>query len=161
MAAKSDAPRPEPARSSTAPPREAPPYELSDLHKESLLALGGSMSFVGVCTMLLAVLSGVFALGEMYLGFIPNGLATAVGAALYGVMAWWMVSAGRSLGALVRTRGRDIEQLMEAVVQLRRLFGLARVVIILLAMVLVVGGALVVWCTFLVERGGKCFGAFG
>jgi hypothetical protein len=50
---------------------------------------------------------------------------------------------------------------MEAVVQLRRLFGLARVVIILLAMLVTVGGALVVWCTLVVERGGKCFGGLG
>ena len=76
-------------------------------------------------------------------------------------MAWWMVSAGRSLSAMVRTRGRDVEQLMEAVVQLRRLFGLARVVIILVAMLVSIGGALVVWCTFVVERGGKCFAGLG
>lgn len=159
MASKSDAPRPEPARD--APPREAPPYEFSEPHKESFLALGASMSFVGVCTMLLAVLSAVFALGEVYLGFWPNGIATVAAAALYGVQAWWMVSGGRSLGAMVRTKGRDIEYLMEAVVQLRRLFGLARIVIIVLAMVVVLAGALVVYCNFVVEKGGRCFGALG
>ncbi|MGH7296488.1 MAG: hypothetical protein ACRELB_16240, partial [Polyangiaceae bacterium] len=113
------------------------------------------------CTMMLAALSAVFALGEMYLGFVPNGIGTAVGSGLYGVMAWWMVSAGRSLGALVRTRGRDVDQLMDAVVHLRRLFGLARVVIIAIAMLVTVGGALVVWCNFVVERGGKCFAGIG
>jgi hypothetical protein len=71
------------------------------------------------------------------------------------------VSAGRSLSAMVRTRGRDVERLMEAVVQLRRLFGLARIVIILLAMLVTIGGALVVWCNLVVERGGKCFGGLG
>lgn len=150
MAAKSDAPRPEPL-----------PYEFSDVHKESFRALGASMSFVGVCTMMFALLSAIFALGEVYMGFVPNGLGTAAAAGLYGVMAWWMVSAGRSLAAMVRTRGRDVEQLMEAVVQLRRLFGLARVVIILLAMLVTVGGAAVVWCNFVVERGGKCFAGLG
>jgi hypothetical protein len=62
---------------------------------------------------------------------------------------------------MVRTRGQDVERLMEAVVQLRRLFGLARVVIIVLAMLVSVGGAMVVWCNLVVERGGKCFGIFG
>jgi hypothetical protein len=76
-------------------------------------------------------------------------------------MAWWMVSAGRSLSSMVRTRGQDVERLMEAVVQLRRLFGLARVVIIVLAMLVTLGGALVVWCNVMVERGGKCLGVFG
>ena len=44
---------------------------------------------------------------------------------------------------------------------LRRLFGLARVVIILVAMLVSIGGALVVWCNFVVERGGKCFAGLG
>lgn len=155
---------PAPARPPSLAPAPAPPpppYEFSDTHKESFRALGASMSFVGVCTMLFSVLAGVFALGEVVMGFVPNALGTAVSAGLDGVLAWWMLSAGRSLSGLVRTHGRDIEQLMDAVVQLRRLFGLARVLIILLAMAVTLGGALVVYCNFVVERGGKCFGAFG
>jgi hypothetical protein len=137
------------------------PYEFSDVHKDSFRALAASVSFVGVCTLMFAGLSAVFALGEIYLGFVPNGIGTAAAAAVYGVMAWWMVSAGRSLSSMVRTRGQDIERLMEAVVQLRRLFGLARVVIIILAMLVTVGGALAVYCNVMVERGGKCLGIFG
>ena len=158
VAAKSDAPRPEPAPDVAT---ESAPYEFSDFHKESFRALGASISFVGVCTMMFALLSAVFALGEVYMGFVPNGVGTAVATGINGVMAWWMVSAGRSLSTMVRTRGRDVEQLMDAVVHLRRLFGLARVVIILLAMLVTVGGALVVWCNLVVERGGKCFAGFG
>jgi hypothetical protein len=153
---KGDAPRPE---APGEPPPE--PYAFSDAHKDSFRALAASVSFVGVCTLMFAGLSAVFALGEIYLGFVPNGIATAAAAGVYGVMAWWMVSAGRSLGAMVRTRGQDVERLMEAVVQLRRLFGLARVVIILLAMMVTVGGALAVYCNVMVERGGKCLGVFG
>jgi hypothetical protein len=157
-------------RESVAPrgdaPRDEPPgapgeYEFSDLHKDSFRALGASMSFVGVCTMMFALLSAVFALGEVFMGFVPNAIGTAAAAGLDGVMAWWMLAAGRSLSGMVRTRGRDVVQLMEAVVQLRRLFGLARVVIIVLAMGVTIGGAAVVWCNFVVERGGKCFGGMG
>jgi hypothetical protein len=155
-AAERAAPRPE---ALAAPRAEA--YEFSDAHKDSFRALAASVSFVGVCTLMFAGLSAVFALGEMYMGFVPNGIGTALAAGVYGVMAWWMVSAGRSLSAMVRTRGQDVERLMEAVVQLRRLFGLARVVIIVLAMLVTVGGALVVWCTLVVERGGKCFAGLG
>ena len=160
VAPRGDAPRPAPSESRPPEPR-AEPYGFSDAHKDSFRALAASVSFVGVCTLMFAGLSAIFALGEVYLGFVPNGLGTAVAAAVYGVMAWWMVSAGRSLSAMVRTKGQDIERLMEAVVQLRRLFGLARVVIILLAMLVSVGGAVVVWCNLVVERGGKCFGVFG
>ncbi|MGD0525219.1 MAG: hypothetical protein ABSE49_08755 [Polyangiaceae bacterium] len=137
------------------------PYEFSDVHKDSFRALAASVSFVGVCTLMFAGLSAVFGLGEMYLGFVPNGVVTVAAAGVYGVMSWWMVSAGRSLSAMVRTRGQDVDRLMEAVVQLRRLFGLARVVIIILAMTVTVGGALAVYCNVMVERGGRCFGAFG
>jgi hypothetical protein len=155
-APKSDAPRPD----ALSGPRPEP-YEFSEVHKDSFRALAASVSFVGVCTLMFAGLSAVFALGEMYMGFVPNGIGTALAGGVYGVMAWWMVSAGRSLSSMVRTRGQDVERLMEAVVQLRRLFGLARVVIIVLAMLVTVGGALVVWCNVMVERGGKCLGVFG
>jgi hypothetical protein len=151
-APKSDAPRASPSPA---------PYEFSDAQKDAFRALAASVSFVGVCTLMFAGLSAVFACGELLLGFVPNGLATAAATGLFGVTAWWMVSAGRSLSAMVRTRGQDVERLMEAVAQLRKLFGLARVVIILLAMVVSVGGALVVWCNLIVEKGGKCFGGLG
>jgi hypothetical protein len=137
------------------------PYEFSDVHRESFRALAASVSFVGVCTMLLAALGGIFALVELYMGFIPNGIATAVATAVQGLMAWWMVSAGRSLSGMMRTRGRDVDHLMEAVAHLRRLFGLWRIAIIVLAMLITAAAAVVVWCTFVVERGGKCFAGFG
>jgi hypothetical protein len=142
-------------------PQAGGPYEFSDAHKESFRALAASVSFVGACTLLFTVLTLIFGLGEIYMSLVPSGIAMVVASGINGVMAWWMVSAGRSLSAMVRTRGRDVELLMESVVHLRRLFGLWRVSIIVLALAITAGGAVVVWCTFVVERGGKCFGAFG
>jgi len=152
------------SKPSAAPKSDAqrpPPPAVSDADKDSFRALAASVSFVGVCTLMFAGLSAVFACGELFMGFVPNGLGTALATGVFGVTAWWMVSAGRSLSAMVRTRGQDVERLMEAVSQLRKLFGLARVVIILLAMAVTVGGALVVWCNVIVEKGGKCFGGLG
>ncbi len=71
-----------------------------------------------------------------------------------------MRSGGRALSAFVGTRGRVVDHLMAAVAHLRRLFGLARVVIVVLAVLLVLGGGFVVWCT-IVDRGRKCFGLLG
>jgi hypothetical protein len=135
-------------------------FEFADAHKDSFRALAASMSFVGVCTMLFGVLSGVFFVGALYAGLASLALGTAAGSALCLVSAWWTMSAGRSLSALVATRGRDVEHLMQAVHQLRRLFGLARVIIVLIAFAAVGGGAVIVWCNFVVERGGKCFGGW-
>jgi heme exporter protein D len=154
----------------TAPPRppdaQAQPakdvgYEFVDAHKESFRALAASMSFVGVCTMLFAALSGVFFAGELYAGFVWAAVGMATLAAVCVLTAWWMMSAGRALSGLVGTRGRDVEHLMAAVVHLRRFFGLARVVIVILAIAVVAASGLVVWCTLVVDRGGKCFGFWG
>ena len=133
-------------------------YEFADARKESFRALAASMSFVGVCLMLFGALAALFVAGELYAGFFSYAVAAAAVAGLCLLGAWWMVSAGRSLSALVATRGRDVVLLMEAVLQLRRIFGLARVVIVAVSLAAVVGGSFVVWCALVSDHGGKCFG---
>ena len=92
-------------------------------------------------------------------GSIAAGLLA--GAAVCLPLGWWTTAAGRALSALVRTRGRDVARLMEAVAQLRRLFAFARVFIILYALAAMVAGAGFVWCNFAVDKGGRCFAGFG
>jgi heme exporter protein D len=155
----SAAPRPPPPDSSPAATDVG--YEFVDANKESFRALAASMSFVGVCTMLFASLASIFSVGELYAGFVWGAVGMVALAVLCVLTAWWMMSAGRALSALVATRGRDVEHLMAAVAHLRRFFGLARIVIVVLALAVVAAGSLVVWCTLVVDRGGKCFGWFG
>jgi hypothetical protein len=172
----SDAPRPPAPRASAAPaaprasappgaPRaSAPPhgeFEFSEANKEQLAALAASMSFVGVCVMLLGLMSGTFALAAGYGGFAAIGAGLVAGAAVCLPLGWWATSAGRSLSALVRTRGRDVAYIMDAVGQLRRLFGFARVFIIVYALAAAAAGATFVWCNFVVEKGGRCFAGWG
>jgi hypothetical protein len=171
----SDAPRPlasrvsaaPPARASAAPPARIAPapqpgeYEFSEDAKEHLAALAASTSFVGVCVMLLGLMSGTFALAAGYGGFTAIAVGLVIGAAVCMPLGWWSTSAGRSLSALVRTRGRDVAHLMEAVGQLRRLFGFARVFIIVYALAAALAGGAFVWCNFVVEKGGRCFAAWG
>jgi len=112
------------------------------------------MSFVGVCLMMFGGLAAVFVAGEVFAGFLSYaGIAAAI-AVLCLLGAWWMVSAGRSLSALVATRGRDMVLLMEAVAQLRRIFGLARIVIVAVAVAAVAGGSFIVWGTLVSDHGG-------
>ncbi len=151
---------------SPAPGAEAEPPgfagDFSEDQKDSFRALAASMSFVGVCLMLFGVLMGVFALGAVYSGFTLNGLVIVAVAAAY---APWRRGGrcppGRSLSALVRTRGGDMNHLMEAVAQMRLLFGFARAVIIVQAMLMAAAAGIFVWCTFVVEKGGRCWGAWG
>ena len=135
----------------------ADPFEFSDEQKESFRALATSMSFLGACTMILGGLSAVFALGAIYESLVPNGIFAGLYAVILLLMASWMLSAGRSLSAMMRTRGRDVQYLMEAVTQLRRLFGMS-LVLLMIAMLGAV--ATVAWCA-LGAGTGRCFGMFG
>ena len=131
----SDVPRP---TVQTAPQREAPPRpgrDFSEDQKESFRYLSASMSFVGACLLLFGGLLAVFAAVAAYAGFPWGGLGLLVAAAAYGPAGWWTTSAGRSLSGIVRTRGGDVDHLMDAVAQLRRLFAFARGVIIVQTLV--------------------------
>jgi hypothetical protein len=155
----SAAPQPSAPRASSASPGGE--YEFSEDHKEGFAALAASMSFVGVCVMLLGLMSATFGLTAAYAGYVAVGGGLAAGALVCLPLGWWATSAGRSLSTLVRTRGRDVALLMAAVVQLRRLFGFALVFIIVYALAAAVAGGGFVWCNFLQEKGGKCFAGFG
>jgi hypothetical protein len=141
-------------RADEADTRESKPhsFEFSDVQKESFRSLSMSMSFLGVFAMLVGGLAAVFALGALYEGFAVNGVAIGAYAVILMVMASWLLSAGRSLSAMMRTRGRDVECVMEAVGYLRRYFGL---VLILLMIGMMATVAAVVFCAL---GSGKCFG---
>ncbi len=111
--------------------------------------------------MLLGLMSGTFAWRPDTAASWPSRPVLVAGAAVCLPLGWWATSAGRSLSALVRTRGRDVAHLMEAVAQLRRLFGFARVFIIVYALAAAAAGGAFVWCKFVVEKGGRCFAAWG
>jgi hypothetical protein len=138
-------------------PEPEPSFEFSDEQKESFRALATSMGFLGACTMILGALSAVFALGAIYESFVPNGIFAGIYAVILLLMASWMLSASRSLSAMLRTRGRDVQYLMEAVHQLRRLFGMT---LVLLMIGMLGAVAMVAWCA-LGAGSGRCFGMFG
>jgi hypothetical protein len=158
----SDAPRPatheEGGTRGTVP---RPVRDFSDDQKESFRSLAASMSFVGVCLMLFGGLVAVFALVAFSAGFPWGAAGLGVLALAYGPAGWWTTSAGRSLSGIVRTRGGDVDHLMEAVTQLRRLFAFARAAIIAQTLLLTAVAGAFVWCTLLADKGTRCFGAFG
>jgi hypothetical protein len=142
-----------------APARDG--YEFSDEQRESVRSLAASMSFVGACLMLFGVLLALFALIALYAGFPLGAVGLFVVAAAYTPTAWWTMSGGRSLSAIPRTRGHDVDYLMDAVRQLRRLFAFARAVILLQTLLLTAIASIFVWCTFVIEKADRCLGVFG
>lgn len=154
----SDAPRS--SSTGATPPSAGWGGDFADAQKDSFAALSESMSFVGVCLMLFALLLCVFAVAAAYSGFVANAIGIVVVSCAYAAMAWWTMSAGRSLSALVRTRGGDIGYLMEAVVQLRRLFGFARGVIIVQSFLIAAAAGIYVWCTMVIDKAARCWAPF-
>jgi hypothetical protein len=130
-------------------------FEFSDVQKESFRALSLSMSFLGIFVMLIGGLSAVFALGALYEGFAVNGVVIGALAVVLMLVASWLLGGGRSLSAMMRTKGRDIDYLMEAVAQLRRYFGLTLILLMIGMMATI---AAVVFCAM---GSGKCFGLLG
>lgn len=136
-------------------------YEFSDEQRESVRSLAASMSFVGACLMLFGVLLAAFAFIALYAGFPLGAVGLFAVAAAYTPTAWWTMSGGRSLSAIPRTRGHDVDYLMDAVRQLRRLFAFARAVILLQTLLLTAIASIFVWCTFVIEKTDRCFAVFG
>jgi hypothetical protein len=151
--------RPATARASEASGR--PGRDFSEDQKESFRSLAGSMSFVGVCLILFGGLLAAFAAVALYAGFPWGALGLVVVAVAYVPTGWWTMSAGRSLSGIVRTRGGDLDYLMEAVGQLRRLFAFVRAIIIVQTLLATALAGAFTWCTIASDKASKCWATFG
>jgi hypothetical protein len=157
----SEASRPSPVAS---PPRDTSARsgrDFSEDQKESFRSLAASMSFVGACLVLFGGLFAMFALMALYAGFPWGAAGLAAAAVAYGPTGWWTTSAGRSLSGIVRTRGGDVDHLMDAVTQLRRLFAFARAAIILQTLVMTALAGALAWCSVVSDKGSRCFNVLG
>jgi hypothetical protein len=150
-----------PGAAGTRAPLPNPTRDFTDDQKESFRSLAASMSFVGVCLMLFGGLLAVFAFVAFSAGFPWGAAGLFALAAAYGPTGWWTTLGGRSLSGIVRTRGGDVDHLMEAVVQLRRLFAFARAAIIVQTLIATAVAGGFVWCTILADKGTRCYGIFG
>jgi hypothetical protein len=135
--------------------------DFSDDQKETFRSLSASMSFVGACLVLFGGLFAMFAVVALYAGFPWGALGLVVVAAAYGPAGWWTTSAGRALSGIVRTRGGDVDHLMDAVTQLRRLFAFARAMIIVQTLLMTALAGAVAWCSVASDKSGRCFNILG
>ena len=121
-----------PAEPEAVPPRPAPEPELGDREKDAFRKLGSSMSFVGVLGLLFGVMTIVGAIVTISVGSYIQAAVLGVAAALQIMIAVWTAQGGRALTSIYTTRGRDVTFLMQGVTQLRRIYGFALVMIVLL-----------------------------
>jgi O-antigen ligase len=116
-------------------------YEFTPEQNQTISRLTSAMSFVGILFLILGCLAMFGGVAELVLvGSGGNSIITGI---VYAVLGGYTKQAASSFDTIVSTQGNDIPHLMNALDQLRRLYGVLRVLIIvalvLLALVFVVG----------------------
>src|SRR5262245_59996403 len=105
-------------------------YEFTPAQEESIRDLAKKMQFVGFCLIVGGALACLTVFARNFVG-----LASGVLNILMGV---WTQSAAASFGRIVKTQGHDIGHLMDAVGELRKMYKL-QIVRIVIAVVALVG----------------------
>ena len=106
-------------------------YEFTSTENEKIGQLAGRMKFVGITFVVFACLAAV----AIFAGEI-GGLIRGI---FYLVVGIWTLSAAKSFRRIVDTQGNDIEHLMEAVGNLRKLYTLQMVLVIVAIVLMVIG----------------------
>jgi hypothetical protein len=130
-------------RAATSRAEGTPPYEFSAEQNQLLAALGQAMHEVGRwlgCMGILSIIAGV-ALLCVWAGLWERALGAALWSLLLGgvllTVGVWTRDAGEHFRRVASTIGADIEHLMEALREMRYLYGVARLVV-MVALVLLV-----------------------
>ncbi len=117
----------------------APPYEFDETQNSAFESLSRNMRVVGLAQLavggLQAVLSAIALLKSNFGGAVTN-LAQAV---LLGLIGFWTLNASRYVLKIATTSGSDIEHLMNAIGELRKLYRLQRLVLVLAIVAIAVG----------------------
>jgi hypothetical protein len=110
---------------------QAREFEFDESHNKTFSRLAGSMRWVGLGQVVVAVVYVAVALLALVNGDLveaAGGSATAVVILLIGV---WTLSAGRHVRGIISTEGSDITHLMRAMQELVKLYALQRTILII------------------------------
>lgn len=114
---------------------EFQPYEFNNTQNQLIRQLAQKMRFVGYILIALGVLVIIAGIVNFRLG----GFATIIQGIVQLIIGIWTVKAATSFQLIVKTQGNDIENLMTALGELRKLYAL-QYWIFIIALVLVVVG---------------------
>lgn len=114
---------------------ELQPYEFNNTQNQLIRQLAQKMRFVGYILIALGVLVIVAGIVNFRLG----GFATIIQGIIQLIIGLWTAKAATSFQLIVKTQGNDIENLMTALGELRKLYAL-QYWIFIIALVLVVVG---------------------
>lgn len=125
-------------------PVSSPRYEF-DANQNRLIAdLASGLRIVGLVSLVFGIVSivgCVAVVSEVIRSprMIGAGVLLVVATLIYISLGWWLRRAGHSFEKIVRTTGRDIENLMGALNDLRKSFSLVRAIIIIYAVLIIIG----------------------
>ncbi len=119
-------------------------YEFSSSQNELIGDLAKKMSFVATLSIVTGILVLIFGIIILISAFAePQGFPEAVNALIQGVffllIGTWTKNAGSAFKRIVTTAGADIENLMGALGELRKLYTLQYWLVILLLVFVILG----------------------
>lgn len=117
-------------------------YEFSDSQNQLIRNLSDKMRFVGyflIATGALLVLTGLFAFTR---GVAENGFSAIIQGVIQIIIGVWTAKAAQAFKRIVDTTGSDIENLMGALGELRKLYTL-QFWLILIALIFIALGFII------------------
>ena len=114
---------------------ELQPYEFNNTQNQLIRQLAQKMRFVGYILLALGVLVIVAGIVNFRLG----GFATIIQGIIQLIIGIWTAKAATSFQLIVKTQGNDIENLMTALGELRKLYALQYWIFIIALILVVVG----------------------
>jgi len=110
-------------------------YEFNESQNELIGSLASTMNFVGyflIAIGIVAAISGIITITQGGFPELVQGIAQLI-------IGFWTMKAAKSFKLIVDTEGRDVENLMGALGELRKLYGLQYWVIMITLIFVFIG----------------------
>ncbi len=121
-------------------------YEFDSAQNETILTLAKTLQFVGAVTLVLALVFSLGALGALLRASWGEAITQSMFLVFTFSMGSLMIKAGKEFQAIVTTSGKDISHLMIALDNLRQVYSILSVVIILFVLLMIIAMAVsLVW----------------
>ncbi len=117
-------------------------YEFDSTQNETILTLAKTLQFVGAVTLLLALVFGLGLASSLSQANWSQGIMQGMFLVFTLSMGSLMFKAGKAFQAIVATSGQDISHLMTALDNLRQIYSVLSVIIILFVLMMIAALAL-------------------
>lgn len=105
-------------------------YEFTSAQNEVIATLASAMRFVGVCLIVFAALTLIIAIFALFRSPL-EGTTKVIDCIINMIIGFLLLGSAHAFKRIVDTRGNDIHYLMEALIQLRTLYRIQRIIYIL------------------------------